>query len=368
MRRDDLRPPTRSSDRSITPSDMPLRSPRPDVTAPVRIGTPRKSSESATRADSFKSSNSTPTMTSTHSLSTRPSVDEPQVPQVPPVPEVAESPVSPLPPVTPEEEVRPGLGPMVKKKSSKDIASTFARIAKTANNSANGFKPRAGGAAERLRGLDQSNKFGGPDGMTEVVPAPSLVRGISTENTSAPQPAISSPGKPSPRKHNDSIPEVKITVPAGRPSSVEGPVKPAQEIFLTDKPKSREPRRPKPVSETMQKELASLGVDSTILGGRGSDLVELWEQFGWVGDGIRTKNMDQMQDELDRELNKVQAGGWLSRMDEEDDRIEGIKSGLDKCIEECEELDGLLTLYSVELSVSPAINNSICSLTKPDSQ
>ncbi|EHK99575.1 putative Exocyst complex component 1 [Glarea lozoyensis 74030] len=89
----------------------------------------------------------------------------------------------------------------------------------------------------------------------------------------------------------------------------------------------------------MQKELASLGVDTTILGGRGSDLVELWEQFGWVGDGIRTKNMDQMQDELDRELNKVQAGGWLSRMDEEDDRIEGIKNGLDKCIEECEELD-----------------------------
>jgi hypothetical protein len=354
MRRDDLRPPTRSSDRSVTPTDMPLRSPRPDAIAPVRIGTPRKSSESTTRADSFKSTNSVPTMTSTQSISTRPSIEEQPIPEesvLPPVVEMAKPPAVPQSPATQEEDVRPGLGPMVKKKSSKDIASTFARIAKTANTSANGFKPRAGGAAERLRGLDQ-NKFGGPDIMTEVVPAPSLVRGMSTESAVTAQPAISSPGKPSPRKHNDSIPEVKITVPPGRPTSVEGPVKQSQEITLTDKPKAREPRRPKPVSETMQKELASLGVDSTILGGRGSDLVEFWEQFGWVGDGIRTKNMDQMQDELDKELNKVQAGGWLSRLDEEDDRIEGIKNGLDKCIEECEELDGLLTLYSVELSVS----------------
>jgi hypothetical protein len=357
MRRDDLRPPTRSSDRSITPTDIPLRSPRPEAIVPVRTGTPRKSSESATRAESFKSSNSTPTVISTQSLSTRPSVEEQQIPEEPVLPqvvEVAKTPAAPPPPATPEEDLRPGLGPMVKKKSSKDIASTFARIAKTANTSANGFKPRAGGAAERLRGLDQ-NKIGSPDIMTEVVPAPSLVRGMSAESTATAQPAVSSPGKPSPRKHNDSIPEVKITVPPGRPTSVEGPVKRSQEITLTDKPKAREPRRPKPVSETMQKELASLGVDSTILGGRGSDLVELWEQFGWVGDGIRTKNMDQMQDELDRELNKVQAGGWLSRLDEEDDRIEGIKNGLDKCIEECEELDGLLTLYSVELSVSRLI-------------
>jgi len=59
-----------------------------------------------------------------------------------------------------------------------------------------------------------------------------------------------------------------------------------------------------------------------------------------------------MKEEVDRELNRMQAGGWLKMMDEEDERIQAIKDGLDKTIEECDELDGLLTLYLVELGVS----------------
>jgi hypothetical protein len=59
-----------------------------------------------------------------------------------------------------------------------------------------------------------------------------------------------------------------------------------------------------------------------------------------------------MQDEIGRELNKAQAGGWMSRIDDEDERVAAVMKGLDKTIEECDELDGLLTLYNVELSVS----------------
>jgi hypothetical protein len=70
-----------------------------------------------------------------------------------------------------------------------------------------------------------------------------------------------------------------------------------------------------------------------------------------VGEGVRTKNIDQMKDEAERKLNSIQAGGWLKMLEEEDERIEAIKQGLDKCMEECDELDGLLTLYSVEMSV-----------------
>lgn len=356
MRREDLRPPVRSTERTqprdsdVAMSNLPGNtngSGRSDRPRKSSESTPRKSSESAARSESLKSSNSVPVAASVPSPVPPPTVEIPEVPKVPEIPDT-------LSPTSPEEEARPGLGPMIKKKSKGDVAGSFLKAAKAAS-AFNSFKPRAGGAAERLREM-QAKQTDGPDGITGVVPAPSLVRGMSSDSTNSPTPATAaatvSPGK-SPRKNKDSIPEVKITVPpTGRPSSVEAPA----EVATVEKPKAREPRRPKPVSETMHKELASLGVDSSILGGRGSDLVELWEQFGWVGEGIRTKNMDQMQDEIDRELNKIQAGGWLSRLDEEDERIEGIKSGLDKCIEECDELDGLLTLYSVELSVSFLFN------------
>ncbi|KAG9236351.1 exocyst complex component Sec3-domain-containing protein [Amylocarpus encephaloides] len=352
MRRDDLRIPTRNSERSQPRErefDSLSTSPQPDMNGAMTMRTdaPRKSSESAARTESLKSSNSIPTLASAQSSITPLAVQEPKEPEIPEVPAI------PLPPEPeePDEEVRPGLGPMIKKKSKGDIAGSFMKAAKAANS----FKPRAGGAAERLREM-AAKQTDGPDGITEVVPAPSLVRGMSSDSTNMPAAAVSSPGKVSParvspRKKNESIPEVKISVPLSeRPTSVEGPVPPPKDMAVAEKPKGREPRRPKPVSETMQKELNSLGIDTSILGGKGTDLVELWEQFGWVGEGIRSKNIDQMQEEIDRELNKVQAGGWLTRLDEEDERIQGIKSGLDKCIEECEELDGLLTLYSVELS------------------
>jgi hypothetical protein len=263
-------------------------------------------------------------------------------------------------PSEPEEEVRPGLGPMIRKKSKGDIANTFLRAAKTAN-AFNSFKPRAGGAAERLRET-QSKSPDGPDGITSVVPAPSLIRGLGGDgsNTTTPTATISEKlaEKVPSKKSNNGIPEVKITVPGSdRPSSVEGPFKLSQENVLPEKPKAREVKRPKPASETMQKELASLGIDPIILGGSGNDLVSAWDEFGWVGEGVHTKNIDQMREEIERELNKVQAGGWLSRLEEEDERVEAIQKGLDNCIDECDELDGLLTLYLVELGVSPLPRN-----------
>jgi len=350
-RRDDIQPPTRSSERS-QPPEREINSNLAN-TAKAGADEAKKSEpardipENAVKTEPPKSSIVIP-----DTVAAAPPVESPSV-------EVPE---------TPAEEVRPGLGPMIKKKSKGDIANAFRKAAKT-QTALNSFKPRAGGAAERLREIKAKSSSEGPDGITGVVPAPSLVRGMSGDVPTAPTP-VSTPPVPaeksaersSPRKPADVIPEVKITVPQpGRPSSVEGPVPRVQESSVVDKAKAREPRRPKPPSETMQKELASLGVEPSILSGRGSELVDLWEQFGWVGEGIRSKNIDQMQDEIERELNKAQAGGWMSRIDEEDERVAAVMKGLDKTIEECDELDGLLTLYNVELSVSyiPPTNSSI---------
>jgi len=273
------------------------------------------------------------------------------------------------PPAEPEEDERPGLGPMIKKKKSRpEIANTFLRAAKTANAFST-FKPRAGGAAERLReAAAKAQEKEGPDGITSVVPAPSLVAvraAINTnsnastptetpiETTSTPKESIAST-----QKESEKLPEVNGIVPprSEQPTSVEE--KAPQDTTSAEKSKTREIKRPKPSSETMQKELASLGIDPSILGGKGNDLVAAWDEFGWVGDGVHTKNIDQMKEEIERELNRVQAGGWLSRLEEEDERVEAIKAGLDKCIDECDELDGLLTLYLVEISVS--LLNSLC--------
>ena len=259
-------------------------------------------------------------------------------------------------PSEPEEETRPGLGPMIKNKKSKgDIANTFLRAAKTVN-AFNSFKPRAGGAAERLRDA-QAKAPAGPDGITSVIPAPSLSRGLSNDSSDN-TPIIAAPNsvdeKLQSKAVHDGIPQVKITVPgANRPSSVEGPFKTPVESSVPETLKSRAVKRPKSASETMQKELATLGIDPNILGGRGNDLVSAWDEFGWVGEGVHTKNIDQMREEVERELNKVQAGGWLSRFDEEDERVDSVQKGLDKVLDECDELDGLFTLYLVELGASP---------------
>ena len=247
---------------------------------------------------------------------------------------------SPPPPPEPEEELRPGLGPMIKKKSKSDIASSFMRAAKTAN----AFKPRAGGAAERMReALGKSSD--GPDGITGVVPAPSLARGFSN-NSAIP----TTPGSPpASRRGNDKTPDVKISVPKqDRPSSISGPEK----DIAPEKEKPREVRRPKPASEIMQKELASIGVDPSFLGGRGDEVVALWEDFGWVGEGVRTKNVDHMKEEIDRQVDRMQAQGWLRAFEEHDVKVDVLTQAFDKAIDECDELDGLLTLYGVELGVS----------------
>lgn len=244
-----------------------------------------------------------------------------------------------------EEEMRPGLGPMIKSKKSKgEIAGTIWKAAAAAS----AFKPRPGGAAERLR-QNQNKTSDGPDGITSVIPAPP--KPAPVQKPPEPSPVVEPSPKTADKSPAPRVPEVKVTESdsVGKPDSLPTPV---QEKKKVEEPIPEEPRRPV-VAGNDTKYFATLGIDPSILDNRTAEFAKWLDYFAWVpGDKMRTRTFDDMRADLDRELSKAQAGGWLARFQEEDERVEAIKKGIDIAINECEELDNLLTLYSVELSVS----------------
>ncbi|KAK3941479.1 exocyst complex component 1 [Diplogelasinospora grovesii] len=245
----------------------------------------------------------------------------------------AESPVEP-------EETRPGLGPMIKpKKSRGDIAGVIWKAAAAAT----AFRPRPGGAGEKLlRGAVKSDD--GPDGITSVVPAPP--RPTSAQNKT-PEPGAVPEPPPRAADRTSNIPAVKVTLPGSdsRPTSVQAPTK------EKDRREEEEESRRSIVAGNDAKYLATLGIDPSILNSQSTEFAKWLDYFGWVpGEQMRARNFDEMKVDIDRELDKAQAGGWLARFEEEDERVHAIKKGLDLAMNECDELDNLLTLYSVELS------------------
>lgn len=242
-----------------------------------------------------------------------------------------------------DDDNRPGLGPMIKaRKGRGDLAGTLWKAA----SAATAFKPRPGGAGERLRELQSKISVEGPDGITSVVPAPR--RPEPKPETPKPiEPERKSPERPS------FVPEVKVTKPnPSRPTSSHGPAKESKRKSLDQIQQEEEPRR-LTVTGNDTKYLTALGIDTSVLADQTPEFARWLDHFGWVpGEQMRSRNFEEMKLDIDRELNKVQAGGWVVRFQAEDDRVEAIKRGLDVAITECDELDNLLTLYSVELSVS----------------
>ena len=234
-------------------------------------------------------------------------------------------------PLSPDEEHRPGLGPMIRKKQS---GNKLAGALWKAAAASTAFKPRAGGAGAKLlkAAKEQSN---GPDGITAVVPAP--------------------PRPKSPEKPPEAAPEVKVSEAAPTPSATVKEPQPAKPVAKeAPEPEPKDDRKRSVVTGNDMRYLTTLGVDPSMLDNKTSHFTEWLDFFSWVpGDKMRSLNFDEMKIDMERELNKAQAGGWLARFQEEDERVHGIKKGIDSAIDECEELDNLLTLYSVELSVRP---------------
>ncbi|ROV90180.1 hypothetical protein VSDG_08784 [Cytospora chrysosperma] len=228
-------------------------------------------------------------------------------------------------PMSPDEDHRPGLGPMIRKKQSGKLAGALWKAAAAST----AFKPRAGGAGAKLlqAAKEQSN---GPDGITAVVPAP---RAKSPEKPPEPAPT----------------PEVKVSAAEPSPQMIASESKPGAKE--TPEPEPQDDRKRLAVSGNDMRYLTTLGVDPSMLDNKTSQFTEWLDFFSWVpGEKMRSLNSDEMKIDMERELNKAQAGGWLARFQEEDERVDAIKKGIDLAIDECDELDNLLTLYSVELS------------------
>lgn len=262
-----------------------------------------------------------------------------------------------------EEAYRPGLGPMIKKKSTKDIANQFRKAALAAS----AFQPRSGGAGARLKAAQDKNT-NEPDGITGVVPAP-LFRGMSQDSVSSQTPSMTSPplekDKERPRTPlaksflpkvqlqrtatDDSVrpPDSSAIAPEApkEPPQLEGPVE-ASEPPRTGSPQRK--RRQKHEAD-IEKYCSVLGIDPRIMEGKGADFNEILTEFGWEGRLSEKQKIEDFEAAIRRENGRAQANGWLGHVEQQEVRVQDLSKAFDKAIAECEEMDGLLTLYSHEL-------------------
>lgn len=304
--------------------------------------------------------------------------DVSESPVITPDPQTAE-PEEMVTPGKQEEDHRPGLGPMIKKKSAAD---TF-RKAALAAKATNAFKPRQGGGAARLKAMQEEGKKGNePDGITGVVPAP-LLRGMSSDSVASRPGTPGTPGikeqiptgsqavQPPPRVNiertatEDSImsqdsqqsdksktlQEPPMTAKPA-PTPAEQPKRPG----TPEVPRSRSPQRRKRQRQEgdIAKYSTSLAIDPRIFEGRGADFVDLLSEFGWEGKLDPKSKVDDLEAEVRREIGRAQATGWLGHVEQQDTKVQELARAFDRAIEECEELDGLFTLYSHELETLAA--------------
>lgn len=261
-----------------------------------------------------------------------------------------------------------------------DVANRFRKAA----TAANAFKPREGGGAARLRAMQEENKKGNePDGITGVVPAP-LLRGMSTDSVGATGPVTpltpmwgpvgesitTTPPSVSPIVQPESMTTDTSTTTLQPQPLIESndlpvphtnePIKPKFTDSIRpatpERPRSRSPqRRKRQRQETeISKYCSSLGIDVTLLQGRGADFNDLLTEFGWDGRLASKRKVDDLETDIRREIGRAQAMGWLGHVEQQETKVQELSKAFDLAIEECEELDGLFTLYSHELDTLQA--------------
>lgn len=274
---------------------------------------------------------------------------------------------------------RPGLGPMIKKKQSKDVVGAFRKPATTQT----AFKPRPGGAGERLMAAAKRQKaeISEPDGITGVVPAPFLRTNQDTENaaspempekeTSIPAPSIPSPTT-SPAKEPPTV-EVTQSVADEAPAVpvLEIPEEPRDtsranvKVDVDERARSVSPsphdRRRRRHEDNTIKYCQALGIDAGVLEGRGVDFDDILTDLGWNGRLNDEKKIEDLEADIRREIGRVEATSWLGNLEQQEGKVDQLARLIERTVEECEELDNLLTLYSHELNVSiPSNSPTLC--------
>lgn len=264
-----------------------------------------------------------------------------------------------------EEAHRPGLGPMIRKQK---VAERF----KKAATAANAFKPRPGGAAAKIL-AEKARKEAEvePDGINAVVPRPSTARTESRDDSRVVTPVDLAVKEPQAQEipPEEPMPRVEVSSPVVSPTQMSHPVvdgahmedgvtsgvasplqSPPEELKEEPVMKAPEPKKMKRRSDQQEKYLRSLGLDSRLLDSRGLEYEAVITDFGWSSGSLQKKHFDELDTELKRELGRVEAGSWLGHLEQKDERVEQVQKMLDRAIAECDELEGLLTLYTVELS------------------
>ncbi|EGE85438.1 exocyst complex component Sec3 [Blastomyces dermatitidis ATCC 18188] len=252
------------------------------------------------------------------------------------------------------ETHRPGLGPMVKKKPA-ELASTLRKAATTYG----AFKPRPGGAADRL--LATKEKSGDePDGITGVIPAP-LSRTMTDDSieTTGP-PSIESSTRdtqpfvpPMEAPKVQEVPKVQLAEPAPQPQpSKESPVPIDSTAGTTHSkvPPSQEERRRQRREDNTAQYCTALAIDPSLLEGRGGYFDDILSDLGWNGRLSEDKRIDDLEADVRREIGRVQASSWLGHLEQQEGKVDQLSKLFDKAIAECDELDGLLMLYAHELN------------------
>lgn len=269
----------------------------------------------------------------------------------------------------PGDAFRPGLGPMVKKRPGA-AADRFRKAAFAAN----AFKPRPGGAAERILKAKAEKETGGTgeaDGITGVFRAPTQQKEepvaapvddpkAQPVPSSAPMLEVTAPVSPlrMPSATMRGEPGVQLTdgpaVESRETTSMAVDPPESDQVVETESAEDREVRAPqvkiKRRSLQQEKYLAELGIDKTLLEGKGLDFEALLLDFGWGAGARQPRQITDLENDVKRQLGRVEAGSWLSQTDNaREDKVAHVEGLLDKAIAECDELEGLLTLYSVEL-------------------
>ncbi|RYN91623.1 hypothetical protein AA0120_g5557 [Alternaria tenuissima] len=301
------------------------------------------------------------------------------LPQAPP-PEEVPSPVAPVPvaqPTTPERPApvertnsmpqesgdegsqRPGLGPMVKKTLGSDSPANRFRKAAAA---AGAFKPRAGGAAAKLFNKETKTSDEA-DGVNAVfVPQRPTPKETPKEEI---EKKLEEPPKPIPetkpleplRVSTEVVPSVTVSGPST--NTVGGAVQEVEEQPAPPPPEKAASRTVEPEPEVRRKKrrsnqqivnISKLGIDPSIIDERGLEFESILSELGWGNNELSSKHIESLENDIKREIARVEAGSWLNHLEQKDDRVEAVERMLDRAIAECDELEGLLTLYNVELS------------------
>ncbi|RAR16472.1 exocyst complex component protein [Stemphylium lycopersici] len=258
---------------------------------------------------------------------------------------------------------RPGLGPMVKKPLVNDQAANKFRKAAAA---AGAFKPRAGGAAAKL--FNKETKASDePDGVSAVfvpqrptpkeMPKEILQEEEEKKPEDAPIPVPDRLSKERPRISTEVVPSVTVSGPLAPP--VAGTMQEPEEEVPPPAPEKAATRNIEPEPEVRRKKrrsnqqivnISKLGIDPAIIDERGLEFDSLLSELGWGSNELSHKRIESLETDIKREIARVEAGSWLNHLEQKDDRVEAVERMLDRAIAECDELEGLLTLYNVELS------------------